>query len=62
MIGQGREFDQEVFEEKTKKLVFCIVSNINFPNIKVRFIKGSELLLKYPKGKISSNDFIKFFD
>ena len=62
MIGQGRKFDKEIFEEKTKKLVFCIVSNIDFPNIKVRFVRGTELLVKYKTGIIPSNDFIKFFD
>ena len=61
MLGQGRKFDKDIFEEKTKKLVFCIVSNIDFPNIKIRFVKGSELLLKYPIGKIPSKDFIEFF-
>ena len=62
MLGQGRKFDKEIFEEKTKKMVFCIVSNIDFPNIKIRFVKGTELLVKYKTGKIPSNDFIKFFD
>ena len=28
MLGQGRKFDKEVFTEKTKKLIFCIVSNV----------------------------------
>ena len=31
MIGQGRKFDKTQFEEKSKKLIFCIVSNIDFP-------------------------------
>jgi hypothetical protein len=61
MLGQGREFNKEIFEDKTKKLVFCIVSNIDFPNIKIRFVKGTELLIKYPTGKIPSKDFIEFF-
>lgn len=62
MLGQGRKFDKAVFEEKTKKLVFCIVSNVDFPNIKVRFVKGPDLLVNYPNGKISSKDHIKFFN
>jgi hypothetical protein len=62
MLGQGRKFDKDIFEEKTKKLIFCIVSNIDFPNIKIRFVKGIELLVKYPKGKIPLKDVIKFFD
>ena len=34
--------DLDIFEEKSKKLVFCIVSNVDFPNIKVKFVKGKE--------------------
>lgn len=62
MIGQGRKFDKEIFEKKTKKLIFCIVSNIDFPNIKVKFIKGEDLIKDYPNGKISFKNHIKFFN
>ena len=62
MKGQGRKFNKEVFEEKTKKLIFCIVSNVNFPEIKIRFVKGAELFILYPNGKIPLNDHIKFFN
>ena len=62
MLGQGRVFDKEIFEEKTKKMIFCIVSNIKFPKIKVRFIKGYDLLNKYPNGMIPLTDEIKFFN
>ena len=62
MLGQGRKFDKEVFEEKTKDMIFCIVSNITFPEIKVRFVSGIELMGRYPNGRIPSKDFVKFFD
>ena len=62
MKGQGRKFDQTIFEEKTKKLIFIIVSNIDFPNIKIKFISGNDLILGYPKGKIPFKDFDKFFN
>lgn len=62
MLGQGRVFNQKVFEEKTKKMIFCIVSNLNFPEIKVKFVQGSNLLEKYPKGKIPLKDHIRFFN
>lgn len=61
MLGQGRVFDKEVFEEKSKKMIFCIVSNLRFPEIKIRFVSGVELLSKFPKGKIPLSKFIKFF-
>lgn len=62
MLGQGRTFDKEVFERKTKDLIFCIVSNLEFPKIKIKFIKGEDLLILYPNGKIPLKDHIKFFD
>lgn len=62
MLGQGRKFDKVIFEEKTKKLIFCIVSNIDFPNIKIRFVKGEELIHEYPNGKIPLKYHIKFFN
>lgn len=62
MIGSQRTFDKKVFEEKTKRLIFCIVSNINFPEIKVKFVKGEELLKSYPTGKIKLKDHDKFFN
>jgi hypothetical protein len=63
MIGQGRKFDKEVFEKKCDKLIFCIVSNINFPEIKIRFVNGKELAAKYPKdGKIPFKDHDEFFN
>ena len=62
MKGQGRTFDKEVFEKKTNSLVFCCVSNINFPEIKVKFIHGKDLLQEYPNGFIPLKDFSKFFN
>ena len=61
-LGQGGIFDQEIFQEKAKKLVYCIVSNIHFPLIKVKFARGLDLISKYPKGKIPLKDHIKFFN
>ena len=61
MIGVGRKFDKTIFEEKTKKLIFIIVSNVNFPEIKIKFVRGTNLIIDYPAGKIPFKDFDKFF-
>jgi len=61
MIGQGRKFDQKAFDEKTNKLLYIIISNINFPEIKIKFVRGIDLVIDYPKGKIPFKDFDKFF-
>lgn len=62
MIGEGRTFNKEIFEEKTKQMMYIIVSNIHFPEIKIKFVKGIDLLVDYPNGKIPSKDFDKFFN
>lgn len=61
MLGQGREFDNERFISHCQKLIFCIVSNVDFPTIKIKFVKGEDLRNKYPSGKIPSSDFVEFF-
>lgn len=62
MIGEGRKFNKEVFEEKAKNLIYIIVSNINFPEIKIKFIRGIDLIVDYPRGYIRLKDFNKFFN
>jgi hypothetical protein len=62
MIGEGRTFNKEIFEEKAKNLIYIIVSNIEFPEIKIKFIKGTDLIIDYPNGIIPLKDFNKFFD
>ena len=61
MVGKGRKFDQEVFDEKSKKLLYIIISNVNFPEIKIKFIRGVDLVVDYPKGKIPFKDLDKLF-
>jgi hypothetical protein len=61
MIGQGRQFNKEVFIEKSKNLIYVIVSNVKFPLLKIRFVKGSELATEYPSGEIKLKDHDKFF-
>jgi len=61
MIGQGRQFNKEVFDEKSKHLIYVIVSNIHFPSLKIRFVKGPELATRYPNGEIKLKDHDKFF-
>jgi len=62
MIGQGRKFDEAVFIEKSKKLIYVVVSNVKFPEIKIRFVKGEELAKIYPTGAIQFKDHDKFFN
>ncbi len=62
MIGEGRTFNRDIFEEKAKGLIYIIVSNVHFPEIKVKFVRGVDLIVAYPNGTIPSKDFVKFFN
>ena len=62
MLGQGRSFDNERFQSHCQKLIFCIVSNIDFPTIKIKFVKGTDLMIRYPNGKIPLNNVVEFFN
>ena len=62
MIGEGRSFNQDIFEKKAKQLIYIIVSNVHFPEIMVRFVKGCDLIVDYPTGNIPFKDFDKFFN
>jgi len=61
MIGTGRSFNKEEFIKKSSNLVYAIVSVVNFPEIKTRFVKGSILAEKYPMGEISFKKHDDFF-
>ena len=61
MLGQGRHFNKEVFEKKASGLIYAIVSVVNFPEIKIRFVKGIDLLPLYPKGEITLSQHEDFF-
>ena len=62
MIGTGRKFDKEKFIRKANRLIYCFVSNINLPEVKVRFVRGSDLVGAYPTGNIPSKDHGKIFN
>lgn len=62
MIGEGRKFDKEIFENKAKSLNYIIVSNVNFPEIKIKFVRGTDLVYNYPNGSIPLKDLIEFFN
>mgnify|MGYP001388398666 FL=1 len=56
MLGKGRTFDKEIFDKKCNKLTYIIISNVDFPEIKVKFIKGCDLIKLYPKGYVYTNE------
>ena len=61
MIGAGRVFNLTEFHEHAAQLNYIIVDNIDFPNIKIKCVKGSDLIQNYPRGKIPFCDREQFF-
>lgn len=53
MIGVGRKFEKEKFLLKTEGLTYIICDIVDFPIIKVVFIRGKELAERYPNGIIA---------
>jgi hypothetical protein len=62
MIGKGRSFNPEVFKEKAEQLNYSIVSNVKFPVVHIRFVKGIDLVRLYPNGEIKYRAHDSFFE
>lgn len=56
MVGTQRNVNKKIFLKKNNKLKYVIVSNVFFPIIKVMFIDGKDLILKYPSGMTRKKD------
>ena len=64
IIGKEKTNNIQEFQKKTKELIFIIILNNNLSNIKLLFIRGIDLLKKYPTGIIhisQYNDFLNLF-
>ena len=44
--GVGRKIDEPIARERASNLIYSIVSNVNFPNIKIKFLHGNDLMQK----------------
>lgn len=61
MIGAGRKIDEEVASDHCKDIIYICCDIVDFPTVRVKFVKGSELMKSYPKFKIPSKDREQFF-
>jgi len=48
-MGAGRKFDAVVAHSKANKLIYICCDIVEFPKIRVKFVKGSELIKEYPR-------------
>ena len=61
MIGTGRKLNKDKFKEHASNMNYIIISNIYFPKIELKFVKGIDLIKKYPSGNIPVNNYFDFF-
>jgi len=47
-LGQGRAFNATIAHQKASKLIYICCDIIDFPNVRVRFIEGANLVKRYP--------------
>jgi len=62
MTGKGRSFNEEVAHEHAKDIVYICCDIVDFPTVRVKFSKGSDLIKKFPKCKIPFSKREAFFN
>ena len=62
MGGKGRVFVQEEAHDHAKDITYICCDVVDFPTVRVRFAKGSDLIKVYPKCKVPFKDRGEFFD
>ena len=62
MRGSKRKFIQSVAHEKASCLIYICCDIVDFPQVRVLFRKGTELIVEYPKCNISLGKRAVFFE
>lgn len=60
-IGAGRYIDKEKASVSANKLIYILADIIEYPKIRIRFVKGNLLMSAYPKFTIPLKDREKIF-
>jgi hypothetical protein len=61
MLGAGRKIVSEVAHQHANEIDYIACDIIDFPVIRIRFVKGADLVKKYPTFKIKRNQRDEFF-
>ena len=48
-MGAGRRFNESMAHEKASKLIYICCDIVDFPHVRVKFVKGEDLIKEYPK-------------
>lgn len=59
--GAGRKFNEAIAHGKANKLIFICCDIVDFPRIRVKFAKGTDLVVSHPKCKIEKSEREEFF-
>jgi hypothetical protein len=59
--GSGRKFNESVAHAKAADMIYICCDILDFPKMKVKFVKGSELIKTYPKCSVTLSMRNKFF-
>ena len=62
MLGTGRKFNPTVAHEKASHLIYICCDIVDFPQVRVLFRKGTELIVEYPKCAIPLSKRAVLFD
>ena len=61
MIGKGRHIVEDVATEHCKNITYIACDIVDFPTVRVKFAKGSDLIKEYKNFKIPYSQREKFF-
>jgi hypothetical protein len=61
-LGAGRKFNESIAHQKASGLIYICCDIVDFPSIRVKFARGSDLVQKYPSCKIKKGERGEFFN
>ena len=61
-LGAGRSFNESIAHSKANDLVYICCDIVDFPKVRVRFEKGSELVKRFPSCQINKGSREEFFN
>ena len=62
MLGGGRKIVNEVAHEHAHEIDYIACDIVDFPTVRIRFVKGSDLVEQYPNCKIPKSKRNEFFE
>ena len=61
-IGSGRKFNESIAHQKANELIYICCDIVDFPSIRVRLARGTDLIKVYPNCEIKFKEREEFFN